>query len=193
MYDDHVVVLVNRHSVRTGRAAGKLEEEARPRCARLILADRAAHHLVRTRDRNMENCFGLIEDKAVRPCHSAENEVHLASMAQAKDRSGWVVVPTFALISDIEIAVQAEVQIVKPLEASVVASIPDQSSPPGLWIKGQDAVSVVGNKNAAIPVNLEAVGDPVVFGKHRPSAIRRDPEHAAMREVDAIQVACAIE
>src|SRR5215831_2990842 len=141
----------------------------------------------------MENCFGLIEHKAVRPCHSAENEVHLAGMAQAKDRSGWVVVAAFALISDIEVAVGAKVQIVKPLKGSVVASIPYQSSRSGLRIKGQDAVSMVGDKNAAIPVNLEAVGDPVVFGKHRPSAIRRDPEHAAMCEVDAIQIACAIE
>src|SRR5215470_20307568 len=64
----------------------------------------------------MENRFGLIEDKSVRPCHSTENEIHLASMAQAKDRSGWVIVAAFALISDIEIAVGAEVQIVKPLK-----------------------------------------------------------------------------
>src|SRR5215468_5374544 len=141
----------------------------------------------------MENRFGLIEDKSVRPCHSTENEIHLASMAQAKDRSGWVIVAAFALISDIEIAVGAEVQIVKPLEASVVASIPYQSPPSSLWIKGQNSVSMVGDKNAAISVNLEAVGDPVVFGKHRPSAIGRDPEHAAMCKVDAIQIACAIE
>src|SRR5215470_6003214 len=141
----------------------------------------------------MENRFGLIEDKAVRPRHSAENEVHLASVAQAKDRSGWIVVAAFALISDIEIPVGAKVQIVKPFKGSVVASIPYQSSPCGLRIKGQDAVSMVGDKNAPVSVNLEAVGDPVVFDKHCPRAIRRDPEHAAMCEVDAIQIACAIE
>src|SRR5215469_5528619 len=140
----------------------------------------------------MENRFGLIEDKAVRPRHSAENEVHLASMAQAKDRTGWVVVAAFALISDIEISVGAKVQIVEPLKASVVASIPYQSSPSGLRIKGQDAVSMVGDKNAAVSVNLEAVGDAVIFGKHRPNAIRRDSEHAAMCEVDTIQIARAI-
>ncbi len=114
-------------------------------------------------------------------------------MTQAKGCAGWIVVAAFALISDVEVAVGAKVQIVEALETSVAASIPYQSSRSGLRIKGQDAVSMVGDKNAPVSVNLEAIGDPVVFGKHRPGAVRRDPEHAAMCEVDAIQIACAIE
>jgi hypothetical protein len=76
---------------------------------------------------------------------------------------------------------------------AVVASIPDQRPRSGLRVEGQDAVSMVGDKNTAVLVNLEAVGNPVVFGKHRPGAIRRDPEHAPMGEVDAVQVTSAIE
>ncbi len=60
-------------------------------------------------------------------------------------------------------------------------------------IELDDAAGVIRDENAAVPMDLEAVGLPVVVGDQREAALFVDPEHPAPGHVHAIQTPLGIE
>jgi hypothetical protein len=56
-----------------------------------------------------------------------------------------------------------------------------------------DAVAIVGDKDAAIGRNLEAIRPAVIFDHQRPPAVGRDPKNAAERDIDDVEIARSVE
>ena len=134
-----------------------------------------------------------VEHQAVRPRHAAEDPVGLAGAAQPIDRPARIVIAALALVGDVEVAVRREGKIVQALEAPLVAAVGHQRARAGVRIEAQDSVLVVGDEDASIAVDLQAVRNAFILGEHGPTAIRRDAEDAPVREVDAVEIAGAIE
>jgi hypothetical protein len=60
----------------------------------------------------------------------------------------------------------------------------DLLHPPCLRIELHDAVAIVGDKNAAVAADLEAVGPAVILDRERPFPVRRDLEDAPKWNID---------
>ena len=105
----------------------------------------------------------------------------------------WRLQAALALVGEVEIAVRGEVQVVQTME--VLEAGPGEI---GLdlaadRIDDHDAMPMIGHEQAAVPVDLQAVRLAVILGDDRELAGRIDPQDAAVGDVDAVEVAVAIE
>jgi len=50
-------------------------------------------------------------------------------------------------------------------------------------------MAIIGDQDASVASDLEAVGPAVIFDDERPFLVRRDPEDASERDVDDVVIA----
>jgi len=94
--------------------------------------------------------------------------------------------PGQALIGEVQVAIGGEYQVVDRLEAFEVDPLEHRLDRAGLRIEQHDAPGIVRDEDAAVLMDLQAVGLAIVFGDQLEPALRVDPEHAAPGHVHAI-------
>ena len=87
----------------------------------------------------------------------------------------------------------AMMQIVAAAERFRIARGQHRLHPPRLGVELHDAVHVVGDQDAAVAADLQAVRPAVIFDHQRPCPVRRDPEDAAEGNVDDVEIAVGVE
>ena len=106
---------------------------------------------------------------------------------------GGIVQAGLALVSEIDVVIRCDVQIVAALERFGIARRHQRLHSSCLYVEFHDAVHVVGDKHASFGVDLQPVGPAIVFDHKRPFAVRRDPEDPAKRDINDIEIALCVE
>ncbi len=101
--------------------------------------------------------------------------------------------PAGRLIGEIEVAVSGEDQVVEALEPLAPRPVEKDLDLAALRVEQHQPLLVVGDEDAAILVDLEAVGLAVPFRDDGELALRRHPQNLAVRDVDDIEIAGAVE
>src|SRR5665213_3159035 len=91
------------------------------------------------------------------------------------------------------VAVGGEDQIVQPLEGLAVARGENRLDFARRRIEQQKAELVVGDVDASVAMDLQAVGPAVILDDELAFELRRQAEDAAERDVDEIEIAVAVE
>jgi hypothetical protein len=87
----------------------------------------------------------------------------------------------------------AKCRSLHPLKDSELRAVSTGRIRPRVHIELHDAVAIVGDKDASVGTDLQAVGPAVIFCYQRPFAVRRDLEDASERDVDDAEIAVGIE
>ncbi len=191
MADREAAGLVHRHAVGAG-AARHLDEDANALGA-AVRQQRHAPHRVAARHRQIEDLLVRREDQAVGARDVLDHDLEPAVGAQAIESPAGVAHVAFALIGEVAIAVLGEDQIVEPLEALAARPVDQRRHLAARRIEQHQALLVVGDEDAAVLVDLEPVGLAVVLGDDAELASRRHLHDLAVRDVDDVEVAGAVE
>src|SRR5688572_18823839 len=97
------------------------------------------------------------------------------------------------LISEEDVAVGREHQIVDALEALRQDRFQKWCDGAGIWVEKHQSALVVGNEYTSVPVDLQSVWPAVIFGDLIPFTIRRDAEDATERYVSDVEASFPIE
>ena len=131
---------------------------------------------------------GQIEDVLVRRQHQPVRARHVIQQqfepavgAQPVEPPARVVQPALALVGQIKIAVAGEHQIVQPLEALAARPVEKRLDLPRPRVEQHQALLVVGDEDAAVLVDLEAVGLAVIFGDEGELAAAATPGRPGRR------------
>lgn len=89
--------------------------------------------------------------------------------------------PGLALIGEIDVAVAREHQIVDALEPLRPSAVDDGRDGSGFGIEFHQPVAIVGDDDATVAGDRQAVGFAVIFGDERELARGVDAEDAAVR------------
>src|ERR1700704_1056974 len=154
---------------------------------------REAPDLVGTGDRDEQRLLVARQDQAVGARDVVHETIDLAVAAQAEHAAARILQPRLSLVGEIEVAVRCEDQIVRSLEAFAPHVLEDGSDAAIAGIELQNAAAGVGDENAAVAVNLQAVRPSVIFANHRPFRLRRNAQDAPVRNINEIEIAGAIE
>ena len=144
-------------------------------------------------DADVHDVLRLVEHQPVRARNVVGDDFEPPVRAQPVDRAGRILQPGLALVGEIKIAVGGEDEIVQPLEVLEVVALDERRDGAALCIEQHQAALVVGDEDAAVLVDLQAVGFAVVLDDEFPLGPGRDAEDAAVRNVGAIKIAVAIE
>src|ERR1700730_159343 len=134
-----------------------------------------------------------IENKSVGAGDVVQEAIDLAPGAHTKHPARRIVQSGQPLIRKIQVTVRREYEIVdglQPLEAHALKKRRDRAR---IGVQHQDALFVIGDEYPAIAVNLEPVRLAVVLRDQRESALGVYPENTAPRNVDAVEIALAVE
>ena len=192
MGDHEPAFLIQRHAVGTGMAAAHLDEQA-DLARRAVAHQRQAPDRIAARHADIEHGLGLVHHQPVGARHGVHEHRQPARRVVAIDATGRVVQAGLALIGEIEIAVGSKEQVVHALEAFRAARLKQGRDLAGAGIEQEDAALVIGDEDAAVPVDLEPVRPAVIFGHQRPFACGADAEDAAERNVGDVEIAGTIE
>ncbi len=190
--DGEIVGFVHRQPVRAAQASRKLHEQPDLRGG-AVRHQRHAPDAIAARDRDVEDVLRAVEHDAVGTWHGVDDQLEPAVGAQPIDAAGRVVQTGLSLVGEIKIAVAGENQIVDALEALGPASLEHGRDAAANRIEQHDAVSVIRDEDPAVLGDLQPVRFAVILGDERELADRRDSEHAAIRDVDDVEIAVAIE
>ena len=191
--DDQPVLLVQRHAVRSGAAAGHLDVGPDLGGGAIGL-QRDAPHRVLPRDGDEQAVLREVQHQAVRARRVVNEAIEPAAIRrEAKHAARPVVHAGLALVGEIAVAVAREHEIVEALEALAVAGREDRFDRAARRVQHQEPALVVADEDAPVAVDLQPVGPAVVLGDQVALACGRQPEHPAERNVDEIQVAGAVE
>jgi len=128
------------------------------------------------RGRDVELILGRTQHDPVRTGNRIDQKLRRAALAQPTDASGRIVQTGLTLVGEIEIAVAREHEVVHALEALRPARLDERRHLAAVRVEQHDPPLVVGDEDAAIPVNLETVGQPSysVTSVHIPSGEMRN-------------------
>ncbi|VFR95791.1 hypothetical protein RAN3_0386 [plant metagenome] len=190
--NDEFVVRAHRQAV---RAAGAEEAAQHAHLAeRAVTLHRTAPHGVATRDGQEEGLAVRIQRQAVGAGRIGQQHVQAAvGGVVAVDASTGVVHARLALVGKPAAALRIEDQVVDALEGLAVAMAQHGFGLAALGRQAQQATAVVGNPDAAVAMDGQAIGPAVILGHHVPGALRIDAQDAAVRDVGHIEVARAVE
>ncbi len=192
MADRQVVVLVDRQAIRPV-AAAHLDIGADLGDLAVVeqgdLPDR-----IGARDGEEQHILRLVEHQAVGAGHIAQQAFEPAAVgAQAVEPARGIGQARLPLVGEVHVAVAGEDQVVGRLEAFERGALQERPDLARRRIEDHDAVLVIADESAAVLVELEAVGLPVVLAADRDLARRRDLQQAAPGDVDDPEVARAVE
>ena len=189
--DDEAVVLVDGHAVGTA-AARELYLHAHAG-HRAVGCERHAPHRVGARGGDEQRVFFRIEHQPVRARHTVGELVQRAARRIAVHAAGRIGEVALPLVGEIQIAVGGKREIVDALEVLAMVTRDERRDRAARGIEQHDAEFVIGDEDAAVLVNAQPVRLAVVLGDNLEPAVRRDAEDAAVRDIDHVQVAGAVE
>ena len=102
-------------------------------------------------------------------------------MAQAPQPPGRVVQPGLALIGEIEVAIAREMQIVEPLEALAMRPVEKHFDLARVGVEQHQPLFVIGDEDASVAVDFEAVRLAVIGRDQGEFAARRNLEESVRR------------
>ena len=119
--------------------------------------------------------------------------LQLAARSQTPHPPARVGDAALPLVGEVQIAVVGEVQVVQALEALAERRLEERLQLAAPGVENHQAAPVVGNEDASILVDLEAVWPAVVLRGELPVAARIDAEDAPERDVHAPEIALPVE
>ncbi|MNK96985.1 hypothetical protein D3C87_1172970 [compost metagenome] len=146
------------------------------------------------RDGHIEHILGFVHDQAVGPGQAIHQEVHgLAVGAQAEHAASWVLQGALTLIGEVQVTVGCEEQVVQALQSFTLHVLQVRPDGAGFGIQKHQPVQVIGNEDAPVPMDFQAVGLAFVADDDLKVACRVHAQDAPMRQVHAPQIAGPIE
>jgi hypothetical protein len=98
-----------------------------------------------------------------------------------------------ALVGEIQIAVRREHQIVAAAKPLQTRAFQHRRHGTSCGIHRHDAVAVVRDEYPSVLVDFKPIRFAVIFRDDTDGAVRSGPENPAMRDIDAIEIASAVE
>lgn len=161
--------------------------------ALVVRAQWDADDVVGARHRHVKYVFGLVEHQAIRPRKPLDQQIEFAGAAQPEDTAGRIFEGALPLVREEKIAISGEGQVVQALETLAKRLVEHDGHLCRFGIERQQTQAVVGDKYAAIAMDLQAIRLAVIVGKDFPFALRGNLEYPRMRNVDAEEVSVPIE
>src|SRR5580704_3612683 len=191
-----VALAVHRYAIGPS-APRQLDEDADP-SERAVGIERHPPHRVAACHREIEDVLVGGQHQPVRARHVVEQQVERAPLtipggAQPKQSPGRVAQIGLALVGEIEIAVLRENQVVQPFETLAPRPVEKGFDLAARRIEQHQPLLVVGDEDAAVLVDLEPVRLAVPFRDDREFAVARHPQYLAVRNIDDIEIAGAVE
>src|SRR5579864_6258404 len=186
------VLGVHLDAVRAGVAARQLDRNARLR-GRAARHQRQAPDLLRARDGDIDLGVLRVQRDAVRRGRVDDQALQLAACPQTVYAPARIGDARLSLVGEVEVTVVGEVQVVETLEPFAEGGLEQRLDLSGLRIEQHQATPVVGDEDAAVLVDLQAVRPAVVLDDEFPSALRVDAEDSPERNVHAPEVSLAVE
>ena len=153
-----------------------------------------------TRQMAVAACNGDIEDRLIAIHHQTVGARHIVEQtgdvaigADAENAPGGVVQTGETLIGEIEVAVARKEEVVDRLEALEIGAHQVGRHLAAQRIEQHDSVLVVGDEDAPVLMDLESIGQPsysFAIENSPDFETRKDP---AVRNIDAPEIALAIE
>src|SRR5581483_5689172 len=192
MADDDAVGFFYLDAVGARMAARELDRDAGLR-ERPAGHERQAPDLLRARDRDVGLRVAVVERDAVRRGRVVDDALERSVLAEAKHPPRRIGDPGLPLVGEVQIAVVREVQVVEALEALAERGLDDGLDAAAPRVEEHQPALVVGDEDAPVLVDLQPVRPAVVLNDEVPFALRVDAEDAPEGDVDAPQVAVAVE
>ena len=184
-------MLVDAHAVRPA-SSRQLYLHAHAR-NRAVWRKRKTPYRVGARGGDKQRVFLRVEDQPVRARHAVGQFVQRAVRRIAVHASARVGQIALALVSEIQVAVGCEREVVDAFEVLAMVARDDRRDFAAGGVEQHDAEFVIGHEDAAVLVDAQAIGFAGIFSDDVKFALRRDAKDAAVRNVNDIEIARAVE
>lgn len=188
-----VAGLIDRQTVRSAITARKLKKSAYLECA-AIRQQRHPPNRIGPRYIQIANILIEVQHQPVGTRYGVHEAIEAFVRRVAVEAACRIMPPSQSLISEIQIAIAGKDQIIHSLET--LEKVPGEvwCNKTALGIKNHDAVLVIGNEDAAVLVDLQAIGLTIILGDEvDTSAVRRNAEDPPIGHVNHVEIADAVE
>src|SRR3546814_5642525 len=144
-------------------------------------------------NRQQQVGFRRIEGQPVGAGYVVQQAIKLTARAQAEQAAVRRLQAALALIGEIKIAGRGKVQIVHASEALEHGAREVGFDASVVWVEHHDSMTVVGDENSSVQVNLQAVGFAVGVNHRVKLALRIDADYTAIVEVEPVNITVLIE
>ena len=123
----------------------------------------APPYAIAARDRHQNSRLLEVQHDAVRAGNSIQQFFENAIGSQPVDLAAGILQSGLTLIGEIQIARTGKHQVVGAFEVLDLTSVYNARNGSTVWVEQQDALLVVGDKDTAVAMDLEAIRFTVIF------------------------------